>query len=285
MDDLQYTENEDQQPVREKYTPCAVCCLIPGIVPPHFHDAVEIMFTTSGHSTAVCNGVKYHLTKGSIFFSASNEVHFFNNRSDDTAGLVVDIEPQILLVSASQFKDAIPIAHIWEDPDMQNPLWEIVDFIHRHVHNNCCDLSQDTLTTLTSAILTLLLDCVELERATLPNTTVTQILNYCQEHFTEPISLEVLSNELHLSVSHISRIFSHKLKISFSDYLNGLRLNKAICLLNEPQITITKAAAYAGFPTSQTFNRVFLEQYGMTPTQYRNLHKNSNNKRNGDKTK
>ena len=272
MDDLEYTEST-QQPVREKYTPCAICPLLPGIVPPHFHDAIEIVFTISGTSTAICNGVKYPLSPGSIFFAASNEVHSFNNRSDDTAGLVIDIEPQILLVSASQFKDAIPISHIWEDSAMQNPLWELVDFIHRHTYGDRCNLPQDTLTTLTSSILTFLLDCVELERATLPNATITEILNDCQEHFTEPMSLEVLSNELHLSVSHISRIFSHKLKISFSDYLNGLRLNKAISLLNESQITITKAATYAGFPTSQTFNRIFMAQFGMTPTQYRNIHK------------
>lgn len=273
MDELDYTEGTPQQPVREKYAPCAVTDLWPGIVLPHFHDAIEIIFTTSGNSIAICNGVNYPLSPGSVFIAASNEVHFYTDRTDDTTGLVIDIEPQILLVSAAQFKDAIPISRVWEDSDMQNPLWELVDFIHRHISNHRCTLPQDTLTALASAILTFLLDCVELERATLPNATVTQILNYCQEHFTEPISLEVLSNELHLSVSHISRIFSHKLKISFSDYLNGLRLDKAISLLSEPQITITKAAAYAGFPTSQTFNRIFMAQYGMTPTQYRNMHK------------
>lgn len=286
MDDLQYTENENQQPVREKYTPCAVCCLIPGIVPPHFHDAIEIIFTTSGSSTAICNGVKYPLSTGSVFIAASNEVHYFTERTDDTTGLVIDIEPQILFGSASHFKDSIPLYHVWNDPKMENSLWELVNLIHKHIHNFECDLAQDTLTALTSAILIFLLDCVELEKATLPNATITQILNYCQEHFTEPISLEVLSNELHLSVSHISRIFSHKLKISFSDYLNGLRLNKAINLLNEPQITITKAAAYAGFPTSQTFNRIFMAQYGMTPTQFRNMHKKTITKKvNGDEEK
>ena len=282
MDDLKYTESVNQQPVREKYTPCAITDLWPGIVLPHFHDAIEIIFTTSGTSTAICNGLKYPLSPGSVFIAASNEVHYFTDRSDDTAGLVIDIEPQILFGSASHFKDAIPLSHVWEDSAMENSLWELVSFIHKHIHNHQCNLAQDTLTALTSTILIFLLDCVDLERATLPNATITQILNYCQEHFTEPISLEVLSNELHLSVSHISRIFSHKLKISFSDYLNGLRLNKAISLLSEPQITITKAAAYAGFPTSQTFNRIFMAQYGMTPTQYRNKNKHT---KNGDEQK
>jgi len=87
--------------------------------------------------------------------------------------------------------------------------------------------------------------------------------------------LETLAQELDLSISHISRIFSHKLKISFSDYINGLRLNTAVNLMNTSNITITKAAAYAGFPTIRTFNRVFIEQYGITPSQYRQTQKRS----------
>ena len=273
MNESKHTESTEQQPVRERYTPCAICALIPGIVPPHFHDAIEIIFTTAGTSTAICNGVKYPQAPGCVFIAASNEVHYFTDRSEDTSGLIIDIEPQLLLGSVSQFRDAIPVSHVWKDEKMQHSIWELVSFLRRNLTNYRCELPQIVQTSLTTTILAFLLDVVELEKATLPNATITQILNYCQEHYTEPISLEILSNKLHLSVNHISRIFSHKLKISFSDYINGLRLNKAISLLNEPQITITKAAAYAGFPTSQTFNRIFMAQYGMTPTQYRNIHK------------
>ena len=175
----------------------------------------------------------------------------------------------ILRGSAAQFKESTPVAHMWEDPAMENQLWDIVKFIRRNIPENRCTLGQETLSALTTALLSLLLDCVELEKTIPHNATVTQVLNYCQEHCTEPISLDLLSQELGLSVSHISRIFSKKLKISFSDYINGLRLNTAVNLMNTSKITVTKAAAYAGFPTIRTFNRVFMDQYGMTPSQYR----------------
>jgi len=259
------TDTDLQSPIREKYTPCAVISLFPGIVLPHFHDAIEIIFTTSGSGVAICNGIKYHHKPGSVFFATSNEVHYFTDRTDDIDGLVVDIEPTILTGSTTQLKEAAPICRIWEDPTMSNKLWELVDFILK----NQFSLSQETLTSLTSALLTLLLECVELEKTKSPNSTITKIVNYCLEHCTEPISLETLSKELSLSVSHISRIFSHKLKISFSDYINGLRLGVAVNLMNTSKITVTKAATYAGFPTIRTFNRVFQEQYGMTPSQYR----------------
>lgn len=259
------TEADLQYPIREKYTPCAIIGLFPGIVLPHFHDAIEIIFTTSGSGVAICNGIKYHHKPGSVFFATSNEVHYFTDRTNDIDGLVVDIEPYILSGTAAQLKDAAPISRIWEDPTMSNKLWKLVDFILK----NQSTLSQEVLTSLITSLLMLLLECVELEKTKSPNSTITKIVNYCQEHCTEPISLETLAKEFSLSVSHISRIFSNKLKISFSDYINGLRLNVAINLMNTSKITITKAATYAGFPTIRTFNRVFLEQYGITPSQYR----------------
>ena len=263
------SSKDTETPIRLKYTPCTACDLLPGIVLPHFHDAIEIIFTLSGTATAICNGVKYPQTPGSIFFAASNEIHYFTDRTDDTDGLVIDIEPHLLSGSAARLRESIPVSRIWEDSGMQHQLWELVHFMHRNMKDHYCTLGQEVQTALTTAILTLLLDCVELENAVLPNATITQILNYCQEHCTEPLSLELLSQELGLSVSHISRIFSKKLKISFSNYVNGLRLGVAVNLMNASNITVTKAATYAGFPTIRTFNRVFLEQYGMTPSQYR----------------
>lgn len=274
MDDFKNNEIlEQQSPVQEKYTPCATTDLAQGVVLPHFHDAIEIIFTTAGSGTAVCNGEKYRHTAGSVFFAAKNEIHYFTDRSDDIKGLVVDIEPQILFGNASIFRDSIPLSHMWQDPAMEHPLWDIVNFMCRNIKNRQCLFKQDTQTALVSALLTLLADCVELEKATQSNATITQILNYCQEHFAEPLSLEILSKELHLSLSHISRIFSHKLRISFSDYLNSLRLNEAIRIMNTSKVTVTKVAALAGFPTIRTFNRVFMEKYGITPSQYRKTNK------------
>lgn len=274
MDDIKNNESlEQQSPVREKYTPCAIVDLNPDVVLPHFHDAIEIIFTMAGSGTAVCNGEKYCHTAGSVFFAATNEIHYFTDRSDDIRGLVIDIEPQILFGNASIFRDSIPLSHMWQDPTMEHPLWELVDFIYRNIQNRQCQFKQDTQTALASALLTLLTDCVELEKASQSNATITQILNYCQEHFTEPLSLEILSKELHLSLSHISRILSHKLRISFSDYLNTLRLNEAIKIMDTSKVTVTKVAALAGFPTIRTFNRVFMEKYGITPSQYRKTSK------------
>lgn len=261
----------NQEPIRLKYNPCAIGTLIPGIVMPHVHDAMEIIFTTSGTATAICNGIEYKQTPGSVFFAASNDIHYFTNRTSDTYGLVLDIETCALLGGANQFSQSIPSVHIWEDQEMKSEIWKIVHFMLDNMHT----LDASSINLLSCSLLTLLLNHVEMTPITRTNETAAHIISYCQEHYREPLSLAILSDELGLSVSHISRFFSNTFKMSFSDYINGLRMSEAVTLLNDSKLTIAKISGRAGFPTIRTFNKVFLKQYGMTPSQYRSLKKKS----------
>ena len=269
---MEVLNNNTQAPIRLRYNPCAIGPLIPGIVLPHVHDAIEIIFTTSGTATAICNGIEYPQTPGSVFFAASNEVHYFTNRTNDTYGLVLDIEAGALLGGAHQFSQAVPTIHIWEDPEMKSKIWPMVHYIM----DNMTTLDPSSVNLLSCSLLTLLLEHVDLEPISKDNKNIAKIITYCQEHFTEPLSLAILSDELGLSVSYISRFFSNTFKMSFSDYINGLRLAEAIALLNDSKLTITKISGRAGFPTIRTFNKAFLKHYGMTPSQYRKLEQKSN---------
>ena len=270
MDEM--NSKDTQAPIRLRYNPCAIGPLIPGIVLPHVHDAIEIIFTTSGTATAICNGIEYPQTPGSVFFAASNEVHYFTNRTPDTNGLVLDIETVALLGGANQFSQAVPAVHIWEDPEMKSKIWTIVNYMI----DNISTLDPSSVNLLSCSLLTLLLNHVELVPISRDNKNIAKIITYCQEHFTEPLSLSILSDELGLSVSYISRFFSNTFKMSFSDYINGLRLGEAIALLNDSKLTIAKISGRAGFPTIRTFNKAFLKHYGMTPSQYRKLDQKSN---------
>ena len=114
-----------------------------------------------------------------------------------------------------------------------------------------------------------LFDGMEFRAATELSSTVAQLLQYCSQHYQERLTLEDLCKALHISSSHISHIFSNRLKISFPDYMNALRLNQAVSLLQKSGLNMTQVANRAGFPTIRTFNRVFRKQYGCTPLEYR----------------
>ena len=97
--------------------------------------------------------------------------------------------------------------------------------------------------------------------------SVKNVLLYCSENYTEPLSLDTLSRELHLSRYYISHIFSDKLQVSFTDFINTLRVEHACSLLGKGA-NITEIALASGFASVRTFNRVFAEEMGMTPREY-----------------
>ena len=109
----------------------------------------------------------------------------------------------------------------------------------------------------------------ELGKDDMNGDTVLEILQYCARHYKEEISVASIAEELKLSRSSVSHIFSLRIGMNFCDYLNGLRLSDAISLLKNKSYSITEVAERSGFSTIRTFNRAFLKQYGVSPSSYR----------------
>ena len=95
------------------------------------------------------------------------------------------------------------------------------------------------------------------------------IIKFCSKNFKQEISLSVLSDRLHLSKYYISHLFSDKLGISFTDYVNSLRVSESCVMLRSGAMSITEIAYAVGFGTLRTFNRAFVKQMGISPSEYR----------------
>jgi AraC-like DNA-binding protein len=96
-----------------------------------------------------------------------------------------------------------------------------------------------------------------------------QIIRYLAGHYREPVTLTQLAQELRVSRFHLSRVFADKLGMSFTGYLNNLRLELAVHLLRTSRLPVTQICAESGFSSLRTFNRVFRESYGRSPLRYR----------------
>jgi YesN/AraC family two-component response regulator len=94
-------------------------------------------------------------------------------------------------------------------------------------------------------------------------------MNYCNSHSDEDLSLRVLERELHLNKYYISHVMNSKLHIGLNDYVNSLRVSNACKWLVKSNRTITEISDEVGFNTLRTFNRAFVKQTGMTPSEYR----------------
>ena len=98
---------------------------------------------------------------------------------------------------------------------------------------------------------------------------LTAVISYISEHFCEPLSLEILSKELGVCRFYLSRIFTQVLHTGFHEYVNTLRIDQAKKLLENTRDSILDVAIQCGFQNQQTFNRVFKEICGITPSAFR----------------
>lgn len=97
-----------------------------------------------------------------------------------------------------------------------------------------------------------------------------KMLEYCNTNYVGKITLESMEENMHLNGCYISTLFMRRLGMGFHDYINSLRIADACKLLTTSKLSIIDIAETVGFGTSRTFNRVFVDNFGMTPREYRN---------------
>lgn len=95
------------------------------------------------------------------------------------------------------------------------------------------------------------------------------ILEYIRTHFAETISIDQISQSIHVSRSECFRCFKRFTNKTPVEYLTEYRLARAAEMLMETQNDITQISASCGFCTSSYFCKLFRKKYGRSPAQYR----------------
>ena len=91
-----------------------------------------------------------------------------------------------------------------------------------------------------------------------------------QEHCSEKLTLKMLADHLGLTETYCSKYIKKNTGITFVEYLNVLRINRAQRLLWATDFSVSEIAELVGFSSVQTFNRVFKQQScNLSPSEYR----------------
>ena len=98
---------------------------------------------------------------------------------------------------------------------------------------------------------------------------VNRVLNYITENYRDPISADVLAEQMGMSLSKFSRFFRKTTGNSVTDFVSRIRINKACQLLMNTDQYVTNVCYDVGFQNVANFNRRFLLVKGVTPKQFR----------------
>jgi LacI family transcriptional regulator len=98
---------------------------------------------------------------------------------------------------------------------------------------------------------------------------VRRVLQVMREKFDEPITVEIICDQLRLTRRTIERRFAQYLRATPWEILTRFRIDRARTLLTTTDQSITRIAEACGFGDGERFATTFRQQLGRSPSKYR----------------
>ena len=116
------------------------------------------------------------------------------------------------------------------------------------------------------------------------NNIISAVREFIDENYSDPdISLTGISKEYFVSISHLSRIFKKETGLTFIKYLNKVRMESAVKMLNETSLRAYQIADAVGMQDPHYFGTCFKKYTGMTVNDFRKSIANSDKIGDNDK--
>lgn len=255
--------------------------------PPHIHKSMECIYVTRGTLELGVGETLCHMEPGDFGIVFPNVIHHYQVFSREESRAFYFLAPPSFaglfseqLLACQPREPVISSEHVHGDiPYVLERLREL-----EHPRDERLGKMKDAQEELpgtvlrqafTQVILARALPFLELQRREEQpgHDIVYDTVVYMAKHYgDEEVSLTKMAQDLGYSPFALSRVFSGTFHTNFNQYLNELRLNQAVALLQSSENSITDIAMNAGFTSMRTFNRVFRERFRMPPREYRKRH-------------
>lgn len=114
-------------------------------------------------------------------------------------------------------------------------------------------------------------ESISSQKSKTESSMLTRAKKCIDEHLSDPeLSLSLVSDELGITSAYFSAFFIREEGTGFNDYITGLRVEKALHMLESTNMKINLIAAECGFRSPGYFISVFKKRLGMSPGEYRN---------------
>ncbi len=251
--------------------------------PVHWHNDVELII-------ALKNGVKFQIKdttyspeKGDILVIWPRQLHELIQAPKDGTELIqfsiLLVEKHLDLMSVSKFVrefNHLPCSDLPElTSDIADKIYQIKEELssdNLFTETRCKILIYETLLMIAEYAMNEKKE--QIGKAQFSDTTWHHIHNAClfiMEHSGENLTQAMVATHVGLSPYYFSRIFREYTHATFPAYLSRVRVQTAIRLLADKNLSITECAFTAGFQSTTAFNKVFHEITGHSPREYRKL--------------
>ncbi len=96
-----------------------------------------------------------------------------------------------------------------------------------------------------------------------------KVEQYIRDHYYEAeLNIDSISQELFLNYSYLCYCFKRDKNITINDYINQVRLEKALQLFHSGHDNVGYVAEQTGFNNSGYFSKKFKKAFGLSPSEY-----------------
>lgn len=245
----------------------------------HWHKEIELVYMIEGQLNITINGRKTVLKKGQVSLCNSEEIHIVDVDDEERFNRFM-----VLMLSYNYLKSYdVPIDSIYfdisENPLAQSKIAEYMDNLANIVqqeNDEFIDLKKNI--EILKIYYILLSKCKFYKKNEYVGKTgknfkyVKTAIEYIDSNYTDEITLTDMAQLVGLSPAYFSKYFKNVTDISFTGYLNGVRLEHAIQDMLTRNLSVTDAAFENGFPNVKSFIAMCKKVYGCTPAKYKKQH-------------
>lgn len=255
----------------------------------HYHEYIEILYPLKGDYDVMLNGEIIHLQEHSMFVINAMEPHCTRCvKNEEQILMCIKFVPQILYSAKqtiTEMEYSIPYVfeHFGNRRLFDRELLKDT-FIPAEFEYICQEKMQEDFgyeLAIRSGVLRIFGWVIRYwhnhsAHASLPvlNNNVARMIrctrDYVDEHYADA-TLSAAAKVCGLSYSYFSRVFNLYMKMSFSDYVNLVRVNQSLRLLSSTDMSITEIALSVGFSSTSYYIQTFKKHKNISPNKFRKM--------------
>ncbi|HEY5562426.1 MAG TPA: AraC family transcriptional regulator [Clostridiaceae bacterium] len=250
--------------------------------PPHWHEAVEVVYILDGNLKIGVNSEIYTLNSGDILLINGGDVHYFLPNCLNVKRIILHFEMSYFeafttMVKSKRFKEVLfkpPIEKIEGINPHQIIEKQMLNIFSEY--NNKNEGYKLAMKARLFDIMVILIRYIPTETYSFNEMAshlkrlerLDQVFQYVEDNHDKNITLVEIASVANFSIYHFTRFFKEATGMTFGQYLNNYRVSKAIEYFSQKDNSVTEVAFLTGFGSIRTFNRVFKQVKGYSPSAF-----------------
>ncbi len=253
----------------------------------HKHDFAEFVYILSGNCNQLIDGVSYEVQKGDLIYIGPGETHAFAS-DDEVSSYDIYVRPELIynkllsdqptdLLALSLCREfSAEISNIAPRVSFQGTdLLEIENLLSAMTNESAQNIpgKNTVLTGYFTVLITKFLREIRKKQMRYFDRQLQkimpEILQYIEENYRNPLSLEGLAEKSFYNPSYFSRIFKELYGKTLTEYITEKRIGEAVKLLEDTSLSIEDVCHKIGYSDKKHFYKVFKQKMELTPGQYR----------------